>query len=180
MQKHLLEIKKLADKFPNCGQLKNALSEFYKERVYKLTTRPKDNLPMIGILVDIMVNNSNALPQCILIIGHLLQCEESLTDRKIVLNIIDRYKNKVNTDYLFIWLQRLSGLLGPKLIKESSSVLVLKIDVPVNRQLFVTDWLYENQQSKFNEGTITDKDKFEKMSHRIYPHEVDDFSNYSF
>ncbi|MBW6194417.1 RNA-directed DNA polymerase, partial [Pseudomonas aeruginosa] len=75
LQKHLLEIKKLADKHPNSGQLKKALSEFNKERIIKITSKPNDLLPLIGILVDIMINNPGSLPQCVLIIGQLLNFE---------------------------------------------------------------------------------------------------------
>ncbi|HBK5782638.1 TPA: RNA-directed DNA polymerase, partial [Enterococcus faecium] len=84
LQKHLLEIKKLADKHPNSGQLKKALSEFNKERIIKITSKPNDLLPLIGILVDIMINNPGSLPQCVLIIGQLLNFENESKAREIV------------------------------------------------------------------------------------------------
>ena len=53
LQKHLIEIKILGDKFPNCGQLMNALSEFYDNRISILD--PKQNqLADVNQLISII------------------------------------------------------------------------------------------------------------------------------
>ncbi len=180
LQKHLLEIKKLADRFPNCGQLKKALSEFSKERISKLTKKPKDILPMIGILVDIMFNNPNVLPHCIIIIGQLLSFEKNGNALKIIKAIFRKYKTKPNTDYLIIWLERLTLIFGEVVFGESMPDLVEKIKDPVNKQLFSSDWLKEDYKNKFYESAITDEDKQEKMSFEIFETELDDFYDYPF
>src|SRR5699024_8660076 len=164
LQKHLLEIKKLADRFPNCGQLRKALSEFYKERITKLTQKPKSTLPMIGVLVDIMSNNPKALPQCVIVIGQLLSFEEDDHSQEILKDILKKYKTKSNSDYLIIWLERLALIYNKVTFEKPLSILVNKINDPINNQLFSTDWIKNEYTSKFYEGTLINEGKKEKMS----------------
>lgn len=180
LQKHLLEIKKLADRFPNCGQLRKALSEFYKERITKLTKKPKSILPMVGVLVDIMVNNPNALPQCVIVIGQLLSFEEDDHSQEILKDIFRKYKTKSNTDYLIIWLERLALIYGEVSFEKTLPILVDKIKDPMDNQLFSTDWLKKEYSNKFYEGTMIDEGKKEKMSHQIFETELNDFYDYPF
>ncbi|HCA4691564.1 TPA: cobalt transporter, partial [Enterococcus faecium] len=157
LQKHLLEIKKLADKHPNSGQLKKALSEFNKERIIKITSKPNDLLPLIGILVDIMINNPGSLPQCVLIIGQLLNFENESKAREIVEMIINKYALKPNTEFMMIWFQRLTTIFGEMFDSVLSSEFVSKIKDPVSNQMFSVDWLNEDAKKSFYEGTIKDE-----------------------
>lgn len=176
LQKHLLEIKKLADKHPNSGQLKKALSEFNKERIIKITSKPNDLLPLIGILVDIMINNPGSLPQCVLIIGQLLNFENESKARVI----INKYALKPNTEFMMIWFQRLTTIFGEMFDSVLSSEFVSKIKDPVSNQMFSVDWLNEDAKKSFYEGTIKDEEKYIKMSKKIYITEFDDFNDYPF
>ncbi len=180
LQKHLLEIKKLADKHPNSGQLKKALSEFNKERIIKITSKPNDLLPLIGILVDIMINNPGSLPQCVLIIGQLLNFENESKAREIVEMIINKYALKPNTEFMMIWFQRLTTIFGEMFDSVLSSEFVSKIKDPVSNQMFSVDWLNEDAKKSFYEGTIKDEEKYIKMSKKIYITEFDDFNDYPF
>lgn len=180
LQKHLLEIKKLADKFPNSGQLKKALSELYKERIINITSKPNDILPLISILVDIMVRNPGSLPHCVLIIGKLLQFEEKNTAREIVEMILKKYTSRPNTEYVIIWLQRLTSIFGEITYAIPLPALVSKIKDPIANQMFSTDWLNKDYQDLFYEGTIKDEEKYDKMSKEIHITEIDDFYDYPF
>lgn len=180
LQKNLLEIKKLSDEYSNCGQLRKALSEFSKERISEISKKPKDLLPMIGILVDIMFNNPIVLPQCIITIGQLLAFEEATDSLKIIRAILKKYKSKPNTDYLMIWLDRLTLIFGEIVFEESLSAFLEKIKNPVSNQLFSTDWLRTEYRNKFYEGTITDENKQKKMSSEIFESELSDFYDYPF
>lgn len=71
-KKHLLQVKLLGDKYPNCGSLSKALSEVYTHRVSTLNKRPDDIYQLISILVNIMQKNPRTLEACIVILGKLL------------------------------------------------------------------------------------------------------------
>lgn len=180
LQKHLLEIKKLANKYPNSGQLKKALSEFNKERITKITSKPNDLLPLIGILVDIMIHNPGSLPQCVLIIGQLLKFENKSKAREIVEMIVNKYALKPNTEFMMIWFQRLTTIFGETSNEVLSSDFVSKIKDPISTQMFSIDWLNEDIKESFYEGTIKDENKYNKMSKKIYIAEFDDFNEYHF
>ena len=173
-------IKKLANKYPNSGQLKKALSEFNKERITKITSKPNDLLPLIGILVDIMIHNPGSLPQCVLIIGQLLKFENKSKAREIVEMIVNKYALKPNTEFMMIWFQRLTTIFGETSNEVLSSDFVSKIKDPISTQMFSIDWLNEDIKESFYEGTIKDENKYNKMSKKIYIAEFDDFNEYHF
>ena len=111
IQKHLLEIKILGEKYPNCGQLKIALTDLYKFRILHME-KPRDPDQLVSILVSIMLKNPTTIQYCIVILGRILEFykdkPKEVTD--IVQKIIKKYSKISNTDLVEIWLQRFTDL----------------------------------------------------------------------
>lgn len=112
---HLLEIKILGDNFPNCGRLKNALSDFFEFRISKLDIKKnkiENTLQLISVLTSIMVKNPSSIIQCVAILAKLLEFINSSNERnRIIRCIYDKFSTLPNTDYVEIWLQRITVLL---------------------------------------------------------------------
>ncbi|GEN92354.1 hypothetical protein TKO01_24000 [Tetragenococcus koreensis] len=185
LQKHLWEIKKLSNKFPNCGILKKALTNFYKERVTRIgaTTKTSDMLPLISILIDIMTNNPNCLSQSILTIGTLLDhIEDDGRALQIIEAILNKYKKKSNTEFLIVWLQRLA-LLFPgyplKTLYIQDRPLTYKVEHQDGTKLFTDDWLNKSEQGKFVEDNLIDDEQIKKMRRGIKLSEINIFDDYS-
>ena len=72
IQKHLLEIKIMAEKYPNCGQLKKSLTDLYLYRIKQMSKMPDDVEQIVSILVSIMIKNPTTIQHCVVILGRIL------------------------------------------------------------------------------------------------------------
>lgn len=177
LQKHLLEIKKLADVFPDSGQLSKALNEFHKERIKKSKKRQNDSIALIGIIVDIMIRNPRSISNCVMIIGDLLKKEDNNTVKKVIETIVNRYESKTNTEIVILWLQRLNLLFDNIIELPFRNNLSLKIENP-NNILFPIDWLKQVNQPEFKEGSMVNGEMADKMKNAILVSELEFFDGY--
>lgn len=115
IQKHLLLIHSLAERFPNSGSLKRACSEFY-DRLYKNIIKKEEVGVLLGIVVDIAIKNPSVYPQTIAIIGVLIQGLEKDNVEKIINSLKEKFSSVSNSILLNVWLQRISYFLNPDII----------------------------------------------------------------
>lgn len=108
IQKHLLQIKILSDKYPNSGSIKKALTELYKLRIYRLESKPDDIYQVISIVTYIMSKNPNSVEFCIAILSKLFRFLPKSETNEIIDSILFKFNKLPNTDFIEIWLQRLS------------------------------------------------------------------------
>lgn len=108
IQKNLLLIRDFSIRNPNSGSLKTILSEFYKTTIEKLDKKRKDNKEIISIIVNIMYNNPKLYQICIVILSKLLSFETKRSKENIIKLIENKFLKLPNTDYLSIWLQRIT------------------------------------------------------------------------
>ena len=105
-QKNLLAIYQHGMKYPNSGSQAKALSEFDKK--IKKTPREYDILPMVSIVTDIAYRNPRQYPVCSSILSYLIG-KANFKDAKNIIKSIDaKFQDIPNTEYMDIWLQRLS------------------------------------------------------------------------
>lgn len=108
VQKKLLIIREFSIKNPNSGSLKTILLDFYKISIEGITKKIKDNREIISIIVDIMYNNPNLYQICVSILSKLLSFENNKNKEIIIKSIEEKFSKIPNTDYLNIWLQRIT------------------------------------------------------------------------
>jgi len=109
LQKHLLLIHSLAEKYPNSGTLVTAMTKFL-DRLYPLKMLKEDSSKvLVSILVDIAYNNPRVYSSVVVCIGKILSIEP---DRKVVDDVYKLIKNKfekkTNIGYWKVWYQRLT------------------------------------------------------------------------
>ncbi len=110
--KSLLFIRDFGRKYPNCGSLKAALSKLYQREVCE--SRCADDVWQIAaILLDIMYINPGVWPHCIAILSKYLEARDPATVLKIITHVREKFSDIPNTEYLDIWLQRLSIKADP-------------------------------------------------------------------
>lgn len=152
IQKHLFQIKLLGDKFPNCGSLKKALTEIYKNRIFELKTAPKNLEQLISITVNIMVNNPGTFEHCVAILGKLLTFVNEEQIDIVVNKILRKFESTPNTDLAEIWLQRLSLTVDRN--KTYITKLCSKVSSPEEIRIWNSSWLKEGL---FNEKGLIDE-----------------------
>ena len=173
LQKHLLEIKILGDKYKNCGSLKKALSDFYKYRIIPLKCRPGDVAQLISIDVDIMYRNPKTIEIGIAILGGLFNYLGTDEIQMYIERIEKKFMSTPNTGIVEIWLQRLSILNNRS--KEYNSELCKKVSNDDCHDIWNSNWFEDG----FSEEGIIDENEIEKLSLWTPLEDVDVFnSNY--
>lgn len=171
IQKHLLEIKILADKYPHSGSIRRALMEIFEKRIKELKHVPTDIYQYVSIVVDIMIKNPNSIENCILILSKLVSMMDAKEITAIIDKILRKFENVPNTDLAEIWLQRLSLLIDRD--KMYHSALCHKIQSPNEKILWNSEWL----KNGFSESNFINEAYIDKMSITIDVNEINFFSN---
>lgn len=176
LQKHLLQIKILGDKFPNCGQLNKALTDFYKYRISKLDAKENqlEDIPqLISILTSIMLKNPRSIELCVIILAKLFNFLNKSQINQTIDSILRKFSYLPNTDFIEIWLQRISILSFPE--KQYESILCQKVSNTENINLWNSRWLKPNKRP--NENLIIDKEKLSELTLDTDIADVDSFIN---
>ena len=143
LQKHLLIIHTLAQKYPNSGSLIRALNDYYKKIVNLSKYNKSDLYPLISIIVDIAVRN----PRCFSISAAILSKFVNLLSSKMEkTNIFDRIKKRFasipNTQYLELWLQRITVTFEPQYSFEGS---LCRLVAGESQEIWNSEWLANNK-----------------------------------
>ena len=172
IQKKLLVIREFANKNPNSGSLKTMLVDFYKETIEKLKKKRNDNKEIISIIVDLMYNNPNLYQICVIILSKLLSFENKSNKELIIKCIEEKFSKLPNTDYLSIWLQRITLTYNAK--REFNSK-ICKIIYDSTAKLWNLSWL----NIDINEELIVDKLLIKELTPVISSKELDIFDDYN-
>ncbi|PNZ73423.1 hypothetical protein CD120_03485 [Staphylococcus saprophyticus] len=169
IQKHLLQIRLLAIKYPNSGSVNKALTQIYKERIYYLKSKPRDNYQLIAILVDIMQKNQKSIKYIVAILSKLFTYLEDEEVKNITSKIIKKFDNYPSIELVEIWLQRLTIKYDPK-HKYKSKLCTKVLDRQV--EIWNNHWTNKN----IIESSIVDQDALNEITSTIPIKEVDLFS----
>lgn len=108
LQKYLLVVRDFVKKYNSSGTVITILKNLYSNKIIKSKNNIKNALQMISLLVDIMLINPKTYGVCSAIISKLLK-SLNRKERERIIELIKLKFNKVaNTDYLEIWIQRLT------------------------------------------------------------------------
>lgn len=111
LQKKLLQIFELGNKFPNSGSLKRALSIFLKN-LSNITKEPQNIESLISIIVAIIKKSPQVIPVSIAILSKFSSFLEVDEISKVVNKIQYKFAAVPNRGFMEIWLQRLTLIYG--------------------------------------------------------------------
>ncbi len=197
VKKQLLVIKNLADNYPNSGALDIALNNFDKDLKSIFQIKGKENLcirkgarkiikehfklkkqslELVSILVSIALKNPRIYPIFASILSTII-C--SLSDKKKIIDlVVKKFKNKSNSEYLFLWLQRIAIVAN---IEVQHKMELFKLvdkekDNTNYEQLWNSkDWLNDKFCIIMGDNNIVDEAEIGKLSCVISNKEVNDF-----
>ena len=110
--KSLLLMRDFGRKYPNCGSLKAGLSALYNREIHDAGCHD-DIWQITSVVVDIMYTNPGIWPHATAILSKYLENRSPEIIIKIVEFIRKKFAEIPNTEYLEIWLQRLSIKANP-------------------------------------------------------------------
>ena len=137
IQKSLFNIRNFSLIYPNSGSLLKLLTEVYEQQIKPLKKKPKNVEQIISILVDIMYRNPKTYNLCVLILSVIFSFLGKTTINKYINLISKKFKNLPNTNYIDIWLQRLT--IANDIARKYSCTLCQKIYSEV--KIWNSDWL---------------------------------------
>jgi hypothetical protein len=178
IQRLLLMIYNFGRKYPNSGQIKRLLNELLRRYGANLQILLDDKKEvLIGIIINIAYENPITYPKCITLISRLLSDNNEEYIKKIIEQIKAKFSNKINNDYLEIWMQRLSYKID-KDIKYDCELckLVMKNANSTKDAIWNSAWVSDEVQTIIKEASIIDLIELDTMDPIIQLSEVNDFS----
>lgn len=172
IQKRLLIIREFSIKNTNSGSLKKILIDLYKTSIELMNKKRGDNKEIISIIVDIMYNNPNLYQICICILSKLLSFENSKSKETIIKDIEEKFSKIPNTDYLSIWLQRITLTYNKK--REFNSTICKKIYESTTK-IWNSNWL----KIDINEDLIIQQNIVNNLTPTISSKELEVFDQYN-
>lgn len=172
IQKKLLIIRNFSIEYQNSGSIKRLLSDLYKSRIEILKTRPSDNYELISIVVDIMYNNPSLYQIAATILSKLLYFEDVSKREIIIKEIEEKFKDLPNTDYLSIWLQRITIIYDKN--RTFNSIICKKV-YNISALLWNSSWL----NTPINENLIIDSNIISSLTPVVSGKTLDLFDNYN-
>ncbi len=205
VKKQLLVIKNLADNYPNSGALDIALNNFDKDLKSIFQIKGKENLcirkgarkiikehfklkkqslELVSILVSIALKNPRIYPIFASILSTII-C--SLSDKKKIIDlVVKKFKNKSNSEYLFLWLQRIAIVADIDIeydtylfrLVNGERNAILRCFHPINCEYLLwnsKDWLSDEFCKIMINNKIVDGEEVDKLSCVISNKEVNDF-----
>ena len=167
IQKSLFNIRNFSLIYPNSGGLLKLLTEVYEQQIKPLKKKPKNVEQIISILVDIMYRNPKTYNLCVLILSVIFSFLGKTTINKYINLISKKFKNLPNTNYIDIWLQRLT--IANDIARKYSCTLCQKIYSEV--KIWNSDWL----NLKIDESLIINNEIIQSISPIMQEEEVNPF-----
>ena len=165
LQKHLLLIHSLADKYPNSGTLSIALSNFIDRLEPLKTLNENSSAVLISILADIAYNNPRVYSHIIVCIGKILAIEpDAAKIREFYKYITKKFSNKTNVGYWKVWFQRLIIKNNRRKDVKSHEKLCQIASGNKSAMLWNTTWLKPQYQEIFKKVSIIDEKKMKDLN----------------
>ncbi len=196
LKKQLLVIKNLADNYPNSGALDIALNNFdrhlksifqikdkknlcIRNRAIKIIKKhfklKKQSLELVSILVSIALKNPRIYPVFASILSTII-CNLSDNNKKDIIDWIEKkFKHKHSSEYLFLWLQRIT-IIADIHIKHDAKLFKLVKSRDDQHLLWNSkDWLNDSFYKIMTDNKIIDGAKIDELSCVIDNKEVNAF-----
>lgn len=103
----ILQIHSLSEKYPNSGSIDKTLVRFYDD-MEKENIATNDLIHIASVVVDIAFRNPRTYPYVMSILGRIETLLDKKEARELFNKIIKKFSAIPNSEYLNIWLQRLS------------------------------------------------------------------------
>lgn len=169
LEQKLLIIKQISDNYSSDSRIKSLITDLYEKEVKNLKRKPRHYAEIISIIVDVMYNKPGLYNISIAILSELLK-KLSTNEKKYFIDlIIKKFQNTPNTEYLNIWLQRLT--INDSEEKDYDCNICKKV-YDTKTKIWNSSWL----NIDIKEECIIDLETLKNISDVISSEEVDRFN----
>ena len=195
LKKQLLVIKNLSDNYPNSGSLEKALKKLDKDLGKKIKNKRfakhaffiiqeskikkefKENYStLVSILVDIALKNPRIYPVFVSILSKII-CDISDENKtKVIELILKKFKNKSNSEYLFLWLQRIAIVANIEIEYIGKLFELVRMKHSDGHLIWNSeDWLHDDFYEIIKDNSIIDTGEIDNLSCVVENKEVNNF-----
>ncbi|MFH1654121.1 MAG: RNA-directed DNA polymerase [Pseudomonadota bacterium] len=161
IQRELFNIKDLSMRFPNCKTLYKRLKNI-SEKILTDESPKYDLQMLISMVVDLALNNSNTYPAASAILGKLIKFLPEKEREDGILKIKNKFESIPNTEYMDLWLQRISILYKFKNIEYEGELCKLANEEP-SITIWKSEWLNKKITGIISSTSIIDKEKIKDI-----------------
>ena len=173
LQKFLIQVYRYSRLFENTGQLKRLLNLFYSMLKNEKFSCNKA-YPLISILTSIAYANPRIYPNYVAIVSVIIKDLKSYTQNQIINEILEKFRNVANTDFLEIWLQRIAHVA--KLTFPFKSILCKVVNGDSrHHSIWCNTWLANKYSRRINACDIIDRQYLENLNPVVQTDEFDRF-----
>ena len=179
----VLQIHSLAEKYPNSGSVDKALTRFCDD-IEKENLINNDLELIASVVTDIAFRNPRTYPYAVSILGRISTLLSKKEAKSLFGKVLKKFSSVPNSEYLNVWLQRLSKSSTLKGFKTDTKLCeyVKKIHEKPTKNNTDTIWNYstcgDEVREIFKNTPIVDVDKFESMTEYPMPDEIKVFQKY--
>jgi len=165
IQQWVIQLYALGKKFPNSGALfietKDFLTWLQKKENTEDERQTKNLEVVISILVNLAYTNPGMYPVITASLGYFIkQLEDKTAQREIINKIKNKFKQLPNTNYLSVWLQRITLKIDISI--EYPGKICQKV-VDDSYPLWNSDWLNSKYKKIVEKTTIIEKGVIDSM-----------------
>lgn len=179
-QKAAMRIFLLSKKYPNAGLVAKNLTDYFDSiqgRRFRRSSEKIDYEVLVAIITMVAYYSPKYMPQVASIISRLIENSQEKLDRKTILEkIVKKFGNVPNTEFIDLWLQRITSADDIKRHAFSSPITKVAVGACNNSELWNSEWLNEETKNiidlievselskKIDEGTfspLVDREEFE-------------------
>lgn len=169
LEKNLLIIKQISDKYLNDSKIKVLLTNLYENKLKNIKRKPKNYEQVISIIVDIMINKPGLYNISVAMLSEIFKLL-SIEERNFFVSLISlKFKDIPNTEYLSVWLQRLTIIDNRT---ESYNCKICDKLVNSNIKIWNSSWITFD----INEEDIINEEILNEITEVISSEEVDRFN----
>jgi len=169
VQKWLIQLHLLSEKFPNSGTLETQMREFLKH-IEKSKKNTKNVEVLISLVTEIAFRNPRVSPIAISILNILISKIEDKSNRKeLVRKIQSKFKQVPNSSLLKVWLQRL--FLKVDKSYDYDELLCKKV-INNNEKIWDTDWIDGDLKNIIDNTPIINSETVKKLKVRPTKKEI--------
>lgn len=173
--KRLILINLHSKKYPQSGSLVRALQDFQKKWE---EVREVEEPAVIGVLVDIAINNPRVYPECFSILSRILAAHPGGELDEKVRKIHSRMSRVPNSGYMEIWLQRISKNISPAI--EFKEPLCQLISARSNDVIWNSKWIScRFLAESVRDTSVYKEDVWDELPCTIPLDEISAFSGYN-
>ena len=155
-QKAAMRIYILSKKRPNSGLVAKNLIDFFDSIQKIKKPRHLDYEVIVAIITMVAYYSPKYMPQVASIISMLIEKSEETLDRKVVISkIIDKFSEVPNTDFIDVWLQRITDTGNIHEYDFGSAITKVAVGKEDNSLLWNSDWLIKTYRDPINLATIS-------------------------